>query len=153
MDEIMPLDIATFKPILLGVILAIFAYTDWKYRRVHNILIFLGMCAGFYFSYEAGTLTKTIVSTLITFAFFFAFWIFGGIAEGDVKVLTMIGCFSGFWQTAEYLIVASVLSLIWVLLYKARYKRLREGIPLVSFLFVSFVFVQIFQAYGMSVIG
>ena len=106
--------------------------------------IFLGMCAGFYFSYEAGTLTKTIVSTLITFAFFFAFWIFGGIAEGDVKVLTMIGCFSGFWQTAEYLIVASVLSLIWVLLYKARYKRLREGIPLVSFLFVSFVDVFVF---------
>ena len=138
------------KTVILGIILALFAYTDWKYRKIYNIVVCIGLLIGLYFGYKNGVLEKTIVSTLITFAFYFLFWIFGGIAEGDVKVLTMIGCFYGFWQTAEYLIVACVLSIFMILIYKIRHERLREGVPLVSFLFIGYILVQIFQAYGMS---
>lgn len=138
------------KAVILGIILALFAYTDWKYRKIYNIVVFVGVLIGLYFGYKDGVLEKTIVSTLITFAFYFLFWIFGGIAEGDVKVLAMIGCFYGFWQTAEYLIVACILSIFLVLIYKIRQKRLREGVPLVSFLFIGYILVQVFQAYGIS---
>lgn len=126
------------KSIVLGIILAILAYMDWKKRRISNIVILLGLFSGFAYGYLSGTIQNTIISMLSVFAFYFLFWLFGGIAEGDVKVLMVIGGFEGFWHTAEILIVASVLSIVWILWRKYVLRRKIEEIPLVSFLFVSY---------------
>ena len=131
------------KSIILGLLLAILAYMDWKQRRVSNFLILLGLISGLLFGYFSGSFLQTIQSTILVFAFYFLFWVFGGVAEGDVKVLMVIGSFYGFWHTAEYLIVASAFSIVWICCRKFVLRKRIEEIPLVSFLFVSYCFFGI----------
>lgn len=136
----MSLDFIDPKSIVLGILLAILAYMDWKKRRISNPLIIIGLISGLLFGYLSDSLLQTIQNTILVFAFYFLFWLFGGVAEGDVKALMVIGSFYGFWHTAEYLIVASVFSIVWICYRRFVLRKRIEEIPLVSFLFVSYCF-------------
>lgn len=139
------------KQIVLGILLALLAYYDWKQRRCPNVLVLLGGIIGIYFAYTSDTMVSSIQSCVITFAFYLLFWIFGSISEGDVKTLAMIGLYEGFWNIAEYIIVASVMVCVWML-YRKFIRRRIDSIPMISFVFIAYIGFLIYNG-GFALLG
>lgn len=126
------------KELILGVVLALLAYYDWKQRRCPNSIVLIGSLIGLYFAYTSSSLTSSIQSCVIVFAFYLVFWMFGCVSEGDVKTLAMIGLYKSFWNIAEYIIVASVMVGVWVL-YRKFIRRRIDSVPMISFVFIAYI--------------
>lgn len=126
------------------IILGILAVYDWRERRIRNSIITVTFIIMVLYGLDSGTWYTMLRSGVVSFAFYMIFWMLGVLYEGDVKVLTLLGAWFGFWVAAEYMIIACLLACIWIVYRKLRRKRI-DGVPLISFLFLAFVLVIIFQ--------
>ena len=103
----------------MGILIGVFCvaiYTDWRYYRIPNACIVIGMAAG---------LTRTAVSCswsdLICalaaaaglFLMFYPFYLLGALGAGDVKLFMMMGCHQALIGTdglIHYMFVTMILA-------------------------------------------
>ncbi|MCK5218073.1 prepilin peptidase [bacterium] len=84
--------------ILLGLILLIAAFTDLRQHKVYNWLTFPGMLLGLGFHLtEQGLpgLWFSLLGLLIGGLLFFPAFFWGGMGAGDIKLMAVIGAFTG----------------------------------------------------------
>ena len=83
-------------PLLL--ILAIATFSDWRERKVPNVLTFGGALFAFVLQWTlngAGGLVVAATGWLACLACFLPFYVRGGMAAGDVKLMAAVGAFVG----------------------------------------------------------
>lgn len=116
--------------ITLSLFLFLAVCFDCGFRRIPNFLVASGMLVAVLmslaFEHTKG-LQSSVLGILLGFSLFFPFYLFKGMAAGDVKLMAMVGGFLGsaavFWAAAFSLIAGSVLGVL-ILLYKKQLFRL-----------------------------
>jgi prepilin peptidase CpaA len=115
--------------ILLGVLVAVAAYYDIRYRRIPNWLVLAGLIVGIVWNAFAGAFSGTALSGGIWsgllrageglglgFALLFPFYLIRALGAGDVKLMAAIGAIAGpgncFWVFIFTGIIGGVAGLI-----------------------------------------
>jgi prepilin peptidase CpaA len=105
----------------LVALLMLAAASDVTCRRIPNLFVLLGLCAGFLGHYLlSGSVAVAGFGTLAGFGLFLPFYALGGMAAGDVKLMAVVGSILGplgvTWAVALSLIAGSamgILILLW----------------------------------------
>lgn len=115
--------------ILLGILTAVAAIYDIRFRRIPNWLVLCGIVAGFFVNvYSSGSsgLVRAAGGLGLGFALYFPLYLLRARGAGDVKLLAAVGsivgagnCFLVFLLTA---VLGALIALI-VLLLKGRMRR------------------------------
>lgn len=121
----------------MGILIGVFCvviFMDWRYYRIPNVCILIGIAAGLVMTYRtyaaAGILQAAGVSAVILLAFY-PFYLMGALGAGDVKLFMMMGCHSPCMGTdgmIHYLLVtmaaAAVISAVKMAVYAESRERL-----------------------------
>jgi prepilin peptidase CpaA len=115
---------------ILLVLLAIAVASDVVRHRISNVFVLFGclsgLLCGFYIA-GVGGVGNAFLGMLIGLALFLPFYLLGGMAAGDVKLMAMVGGFLGPMATvsavALSLVMGSVFGVV-ILLYKKQLARL-----------------------------
>ncbi len=97
--------------ILLVGLLGVAVVSDLRRHRIPNTLVLLGLAlglAGQVYTGGLGGLGDSLLGMLICFGLFLPMYAVGGMAAGDVKLMTMVGSFLPF----HYALWAALFSLI-----------------------------------------
>lgn len=122
-----------YETIVLMVMLAVALVFDLRERRIPNWLICAGMavCAGsFIINFQDINILSRVAAFGIGIAVLFVPFVMGGIGAGDVKLLGVIGLFTGIMHLINIalvsFVVGGVLGIIFILLYRLKkYKNLQ----------------------------
>jgi prepilin peptidase CpaA len=117
-----------FPLIPLLAVLAIAATIDWRSRRIPNwltlSLAFSGLLQSFLFDHAISP-ADAALGALIGFGLTLPQFALGGIAGGDVKLMTALGAWIGPWPTFLVFVVQAVIGLVIVLTQAAASGQLR----------------------------
>ena len=95
-----------------GMLLSIAIVYDWKYYRIPNWLIGIGLAAGFCYQIivngSHGVLSF-LTGAFVCFLIMFPFSMLRMFGAGDVKLLMVIGSFFGVSFTIKFLVVAFII--------------------------------------------
>ncbi|MBU2011870.1 MULTISPECIES: A24 family peptidase [Stutzerimonas stutzeri subgroup] len=97
--------------LLLLTLLGLAAISDLRRHRIPNLLILLGLAlglAGQFFAAGLAGLGQGMLAGLIAFGLFLLFYLTGGMAAGDVKLMAMVGAF----LTPQQALLATAASLL-----------------------------------------
>lgn len=89
----------------MGILIGVFCvaiFMDWRYYRIPNACIVVGMLAGLVMtgmSYSMAGLLESISAAAVIFIAFYFFYLLGALGAGDVKLFMMMGCYSSFMGT------------------------------------------------------
>lgn len=117
------------------VLLSLIGFTvvsDLRCHRIPNALILIGLVLGLLFQFYSGGLHglgSAVLGLLVGFGLFLPFYVFSGMAAGDVKLMAMVGSFLGpvaaSSAVALSLISGSVFGVL-ILLYKKQFFRMMQ---------------------------
>lgn len=102
----------------MGILIGVFSvavFTDWRFYRIPNLSIVIGITAGLYItymSYSASGILESLVSMFFTFMAFYPFYLIGGIGAGDVKLFMMVCCYIRGNRLLYYMLVTMLLAAI-----------------------------------------
>ena len=85
-------------PCALLALLFLAAVYDWLYQRIPNRLVLVGLLVALAFRflfYGGSGVVDALVGMLTGFTLLLPFYVMGGMAAGDVKLMTMVGAFLG----------------------------------------------------------
>jgi prepilin peptidase CpaA len=124
MVQILPLHVCV---VLVAVLVS--AVTDlWKFK-VHNALTLpLLACGLIYHAVAPGPVgfASSVVGALFGFSAVIGFYVLGGMGGGDVKLMTAVGAWLGFWPTLSVFIAASLASGIYAVVVMVLYRTQRD---------------------------
>ena len=95
-----------------GILLGIAIIYDWKYYRIPNWLIGIGLAGGFcYQIFVNGSrgVLSFLTAAFVCFLIMFPFSMLRMFGAGDVKLLMVIGSFFGVSFTIKYLVAAFII--------------------------------------------
>ncbi|ROM85792.1 hypothetical protein BK652_04215 [Pseudomonas brassicacearum] len=117
----MSMELLVSTLLLLG-LLGLAVVSDLRRHRIPNALVLAGLALGLASQANAGGLGAvgdSVLGMLICFALFLPMYTVGGMAAGDVKLMTMVGSFLPFhyalWAALFSLIAGGVCGLLMVL--------------------------------------
>ena len=129
------------------------AYTDISKGKIYNWVSYPAVILGFAFRFFSGWpdnctagLVSSFLGAFLGFILLFVFFVVGGIGAGDVKLMTAIGAFGGWYfliWTFYFSAIVGGFAAIFVLIYKG---QLWSGLKR-TFLF----FKNIFFPFGEKV--
>lgn len=112
------LDLPPFIPVVAGLMLVIAVWRDLLHSRIDNWLTMSGACLALLLHINASGLQgaqDSLLGLCIGLALLLPFYIKGGMAAGDVKLMAAIGACVGvqpiFWIAMYSLLAGSVLAL------------------------------------------
>ncbi|MBT2338885.1 MULTISPECIES: A24 family peptidase [Pseudomonas] len=106
----MSMELLVSTLLLLG-LLGVAVVSDLLRHRIPNLLVLLGLALGLASQVYSGGISglgDSLLGVLICFALFLPMYVTGGMAAGDVKLMTMVGSFLPF----HYALWAALFSLI-----------------------------------------
>lgn len=119
----------------MGILISVFCvaiFMDWRYYRIPNICILVGMAAGFmmtYTSYSAAGLFEAFGAAAVIFLAFYPLYLLGALGAGDVKLFMMVGC-HGWYMEADrlihYMLVTMMIAAVISTAKMAAYAESRE---------------------------
>lgn len=112
--------------ILLLIAIAFLAYTDWRTRRIPNIVTFPLMLIGILWGVYSGAWRESLLGLLGTFVVLLPLGAINGLGFGDVKLLMAIGAFKGPLFVLDVFVFALIVNLILGLVLAP--KRFLEGL-------------------------
>ena len=109
--------------ILLGILVAIAAAYDIRYRRIPNWLVLVGIIAGFglnlYLSSGPGLL-RAAEGFGLGFILYFPLYLLRARGAGDVKLLAAVGAITGpgncFWVFLLTAVLGGLIALVWLMI-------------------------------------
>ena len=121
----------------MGILIGVFCvviFMDYRYYRIPNACIFLGIAAGMIMTYRSYAVTgfvEAIGGMAVIFLAFYPFYLLGALGAGDVKLFMMMGCYRSYIGTnglIHYLFVtmaiAAVISVVKMIVYAESRERL-----------------------------
>ncbi len=115
--------------ILLGILVAVAAAYDIRFRRIPNWLVLAGIVAGIAWnSYSAGSagLGRGAAGLGLGFILYFPLWLVRARGAGDVKLLAAVGAITGpgncFWIFLLTAILGGVIALV-LLMFRGRVRK------------------------------
>ena len=117
--------------IVLLLILLVAVYTDYKYGKIPNVLIIVGLGLGLLVSYIRGQLpflVEGIAGIVLPVLLLYPAFIIGGMGAGDLKLFSVVGSFLGIRGVLISLIIAFVLGAIFSVVMMIRFHYFKERI-------------------------
>lgn len=108
--------------IILFLVLAVAAITDLLFDKIYNEWILVAMATGLcYAVWQDGAegLARALASMMIPFALLYPLFLIGGLGAGDVKLLSVAGCFLTVKETMLCLGLSFLLGAVFSLLKMA----------------------------------
>lgn len=97
--------------IILFVFLAIAVIQDFKSLRVSNRLILTGMAAGLFYRLLTKGLENILLmipNIIFPIAVLYLLYLAGALGAGDIKLFSLVGCFTNFKELAACMVMAFV---------------------------------------------
>ena len=117
--------------IILFLVLTVAAVTDLLFDKIYNEWILCAAAAGLcYAVWKDGTegLVRALLSMTVPFALLYPLFVIGGLGAGDIKLLSVAGCFLTLKETIVCLgisfLVGAVLSLLKMVMEKNFFQRI-----------------------------
>ncbi len=119
----------------MGILIGVFCvaiYTDWRYYKIPNACIVVGMTAGLtatYLSHSMSGLLEALGMAAIIFLAFYPFYRLGALGAGDVKLFMTVGCYRselGGNGIAHYLFVTMIIAAAITIVKMIAYAESRE---------------------------
>lgn len=105
--------------IILFLVLTVAAITDLLFDKIYNEWLLGAMAAGLCYAVwkdGAAGLLRALVSMTIPFALLYPLFIIGGLGAGDVKLLSVVGCFltikESIWCLGLSFLLGAAISLL-----------------------------------------
>lgn len=105
--------------IILFLVLTVAAITDLLFDKIYNEWLLGAMAAGLCYAVwkdGAAGLLRALVSMTIPFALLYPLFIIGGLGAGDVKLLSVAGCFltikESIWCLGLSFLLGAAISLL-----------------------------------------
>ena len=118
----------------MGILIGVFCvaiFMDWRFYRIPNVCIVIGMIAGLVLTSVNNSMTElvTLLGTgTAVFLFLYPFYLLKALGAGDVKLFMMTACYIRGEQFLYYLLVsmllAAVMSIFKMVLYTESRARL-----------------------------
>lgn len=118
----------------MGILIGVFCvviFMDWRFYRIPNICIAIGMAAGLILTGVNGSVAKLIVlvgEMTVIFLFLYPFYLLKTLGAGDIKLFMMTACYIRGEQLLRYLFVsmflAALISIFKMVLYNESRERL-----------------------------
>ncbi|MGN7472127.1 A24 family peptidase [Brevibacillus sp. SAFN-007a] len=117
---------------LVGGLLTIAAWFDWRHRKIPNALTFSAMVLGLCYQGHTGSLWMSVWG--VTGAFLLAAIPVAcrGMGMGDLKLLMAIGAWSGWGELYLLFLHSMVLCLLFVVVYPRSWSRLGENLLVIA---------------------
>lgn len=100
--------------IIAAVVMGVVFYTDYRYRKIYNLLVLVVLALGIYQYHDMSIITNV----LFAFAFFLPFWLMGGMGGGDFKLMVALAALLGVYNSFVVFILGSVPCLIYIAIKK-----------------------------------
>lgn len=130
--------------IILGFVLLVCGYTDFRYQKIYNLVtipsILLGLVVNYYYGGIEG-LKFSLLSLGIIAVVGYVVVYFHGIGYGDWKMLIAVASLMGIYYNLAILFVGSLVSAIWALIIIACKKV--KSVPLGTCLLIAFTGYEI----------
>lgn len=127
------------------------AYTDMTKRIIYDIVTIPMIIGGLVYGVYAGNLLQVLCGVVFGFTVsFVAAWVTnGGIGGGDIKLLTALGAWLGFWNLVSIILISVLLAVIWDVLRQLKNGRFKQ---VVSYRIVPKIRGLYFE-YGLGIEG
>lgn len=102
------------------------AYSDYTKRIIPNTALALILAGAFIFHYSSDRLNLFIGGLFGCLFILFVFYAAGGMGAGDVKLAAAVGATLGYWRGVHVIMLAILLSVLFILVSKARRGELVE---------------------------
>ena len=151
--------IQTAMAVIITLAMAIFAYTDFRERRIPNRILLpvaliwpLLMVMAFLTGQEGafGLMVKCIAGAAIAGGAFLLCYIIvrGKLGAGDVKMAALMGLYLGSDKIATALIAGIVISAIYsVIMILAKKLTVKDGLPMAPFLFLGTIIALLYTKF------
>ena len=131
---------------ILGIMLTICGYTDFKKQNIYNFVtlptIGLGLLVNCYFGGVSG-LESSLIGLVIIAIIGYAIVYFRWLGYGDWKMLIAIAALMGIYYTLALFFIASLVSAFWAIYVITKKKT--NSVPLGSCMFVAFIGYEILR--------
>lgn len=124
---------------------------DFKYDRIPNVLIAVGLCTGFLFSFMRGGwrgVIDAIVVILISFCLLYPVYRIGGLGGGDVKLFLMTGSFFTADMQLHIMIYSFITGAIISILKVISEKNFRERMKYLFSYLLDVMYTGQWKLYG-----
>ncbi len=115
--------------ILLGILVAVAAIYDIRFRRIPNWLVLAGILAGIAWNFSSSGLSglgRGATGLGLGFILYFPLWLVRARGAGDVKLLAAVGAITGagncFWIFLLTAILGGVIALV-LLMFRGRMRQ------------------------------
>lgn len=128
--ELSSINNAFVVTILLSV-LTIAVFFDLRFRRIPNWLTFPAMIAGLLYNTYFGGITGLLLSLgglFVGFGVFIAFYMFGGMGAGDVKLMAAIGALLGPIDVLYAALYTAIAGGVYAIILLAANRRNRKAL-------------------------
>jgi prepilin peptidase CpaA len=115
-----------FRTLLLAVAVVAGIY-DWKYRRIPNWLVLLGLVAGFSCHCVVGGLAGLVVAAKgfgLAALIYLAMYLLHAMGAGDVKLMAALGCIAGPMSWFVLFLATAILGAVVAVVMSLAYGRL-----------------------------
>jgi len=108
----------TLPMIVLGILLVCVVWTDSKFHKIPNVLVLAIIVSGIVFQTISSGLhgiVEVIVGLFAGLCIFLPLYILGGMRAGDVKLMSAVGAYLGFYTplaAASSLLVGGIIGLL-----------------------------------------
>lgn len=109
---------------VLGTVLVIAAWSDWKHRKISNWLVFPTMVTGFAYQAWTGPLMNSLGGIACGFAIAFIPVILRSMGMGDQKLLMAIGAWTGPSEVFVLFLLSALLCVVALLFVPHRINKL-----------------------------
>ena len=130
------IDIVLYSSLLISI------YSDYKYHKIYNKIIFPGMILALILNvgaYHIEGLISSLLSGLISLVFFGLFYLINMIGAGDVKLIVLASMLTNPFYALGAMIVGSIIAAIYAMFIFFKTKSLKATIPYGIFIGVGFI--------------
>lgn len=124
---------------------------DFKYDRIPNVLIAIGLCAGFLFRFVGSGFTgisSAVAVILISFCLLYPVYRLGGLGGGDVKLFLMTGSFFTVHMQIRIMIYSFITGALISILKVISEKNFRERMKYLFSYLIDVMLTGQWKLYG-----
>ncbi|RNB54256.1 prepilin peptidase [Brevibacillus gelatini] len=114
--------------VLLGSLLTIAAWCDWRHRKIPNALTSSAIMLGCCYQWYTGTFWTSLSGVMGAFLLTAIPVACKGMGMGDLKLLMAVGAWSGWTEVYPLFLHSMVLCVLFVLLYPRSWPRLGKNL-------------------------
>jgi Flp pilus assembly protein protease CpaA len=113
-------------------LLTLAAWTDWRYRRVSNMLVFPFMTAGLLFQASMGEGWLALAGMGAAFALTFLPVLFRGMGMGDQKLLMAVGAWTSYTEVYTIFLYSLCTCLLALLCSPKKWRILAQNMNILT---------------------